>query len=73
MIIALIVLGIACINFMNLATARSSERAKEVGIRKTIGAQRFQLGIQFLGETVLLSLIALLLAVDFSIPCAALY
>ncbi|HLA59591.1 MAG TPA: FtsX-like permease family protein, partial [Puia sp.] len=63
LIIALIVLTIACINFMNLATARSSERAKEVGIRKTIGAQRFQLGLQFLGETVLLSLIALVLAV----------
>ena len=61
-IIALIVLSIACINFMNLSTARSSERAKEVGIRKSIGAQRFQLGIQFLGETVLLSLFALMLA-----------
>jgi putative ABC transport system permease protein len=65
LIIALIVLAIACINFMNLATARSSERAKEVGIRKTIGAQRYQLGLQFLGETVLLSLIALMLAVIF--------
>ncbi len=63
LIIALIVLAIACINFMNLATARSSERAKEVGIRKTIGAQRYQLGLQFLGETVLLSTIALALAV----------
>jgi putative ABC transport system permease protein len=63
MIIALIVLTIACINFMNLATARSSERAKEVGIRKSIGAQRFQLGLQFIGETVLLSMIALVLAV----------
>jgi putative ABC transport system permease protein len=62
MIIALIVLAIACINFMNLSTARSAERAKEVGIRKTIGAQRFQLGSQFIGETVLLSMIALLLA-----------
>ena len=62
MIIALIVLAIACINFMNLSTARSTERAKEVGIRKSIGAQRFQLGIQFLGETVLLSLIALIIA-----------
>lgn len=61
-IIALIVLIIACINFMNLSTARSAERAKEVGIRKSIGAQRFQLSLQFLGETVLLSLIALLLA-----------
>jgi len=62
MLIGLIVLAIACINFMNLSTARSAERAKEVGIRKSIGAQRFQLGIQFLGETIMLSLIALLLA-----------
>jgi len=62
LVIALIVLLIACINFMNLSTARSSERAKEVGIRKSIGAQRFQLGLQFLGETVLLSLIALCIA-----------
>ncbi|HEY2348361.1 MAG TPA: ABC transporter permease, partial [Puia sp.] len=61
-VIALIVLAIACINFMNLSTARSAERAKEVGIRKSIGAHRFQLGIQFLGETVMLSLIALLIA-----------
>lgn len=62
-IIALIVLLIACINFMNLSTARSTERAKEVGIRKSIGASRPQLALQFLGETVLLSLMALVLAV----------
>jgi putative ABC transport system permease protein len=62
-IIGLIVLAIACINFMNLSTARSAERAKEVGIRKSIGAHRFQLGTQFLGETVLLALIALFLAI----------
>jgi putative ABC transport system permease protein len=62
MVIALIVLAIACINFMNLSTARSAERAKEVGIRKSIGAHRRQLGLQFLGETVLLSLIALIIA-----------
>jgi putative ABC transport system permease protein len=62
MIIALIVLAIACINFMNLSTARSSERAKEVGVRKSIGAQRFQLGMQFIGETVLLSVLSLLIA-----------
>ena len=62
-IIALIVLVIACINFINLSTARSAERAKEVGIRKSIGAHRFQLAIQFLGETVLLSLLALVLAI----------
>jgi putative ABC transport system permease protein len=61
--IALIVLVIACINFINLSTARSAERAKEVGIRKSIGAYRFQLAIQFLGETVMLSLIALVFAI----------
>ncbi len=62
-IIALIVLIIACINFMNLSTARSAERSREVGIRKSIGAQRFQLLGQFMGETILLSLFALVLAV----------
>ena len=65
LVIALIVLAIACINFMNLSTARSSERAKEVGIRKSIGAQRFQLGFQFLGETMMLSIIALLISMVF--------
>lgn len=62
-IIALIVLAIACINFMNLSTARSAERAREVGIRKSIGALRNQLSIQFLSETVILALMALVLAV----------
>jgi len=62
-IIALIVLLIACVNFINLSTARSAERSKEVGIRKSIGAHRFQLAIQFLGETILISLMALLLAI----------
>ena len=61
-IIALIVLAIACINFMNLSTARSAERAREVGIRKSIGALRSQLSVQFLSETVLLALLALVLA-----------
>jgi putative ABC transport system permease protein len=60
--LAVIVLLIACINFMNLSTARSAERAREVGIRKTIGAMRYQLGSQFLAETVLLSFIALAIA-----------
>jgi putative ABC transport system permease protein len=70
-IIALIVLIIACVNFINLSTARSAERAKEVGIRKSIGAYRFQLAIQFLGETVIISLIALLFAlllVELALP-----
>jgi len=62
-IIALIVLIIACINFVNLSTARSSGRAKEVGIRKSVGAFRSQLSIQFLGESILLCLVALVLAV----------
>jgi putative ABC transport system permease protein len=65
-IIAMIVLLIACVNFMNLSTARSAERAKEVGIRKSIGAKRFQLSLQFLGETVLLSLFALVIALIFA-------
>jgi putative ABC transport system permease protein len=62
-VIALIVLLIACINFMNLSTARSAGRAKEIGIRKASGSGRFQLGLQFLGESVLLCLMALMLAV----------
>ncbi|WAC09889.1 ABC transporter permease [Dyadobacter pollutisoli] len=62
-VIGIIVLVIACVNFMNLSTARSTGRAKEVGIRKSIGAQRFQLAGQFIGESVLLSMIALVLAV----------
>ncbi|MBD3166510.1 FtsX-like permease family protein [bacterium] len=61
--IALLILGIACINFMNLATARSAQRAKEVGLRKVVGARRRQLIGQFLGEAVLLSLLAMILAI----------
>jgi putative ABC transport system permease protein len=62
-IIGLIVLLIACINFINLSTARSAERAKEVGIRKTVGAGRWQLSVQFISESVILSLLALMLAI----------
>lgn len=61
-IIGLFVLLLACINFMNLSTARSEKRAKEVGIRKAVGSQRTQLIWQFLSESVLLSLIAFALA-----------
>ena len=57
-VIALFILLIACINFMNLSTARSEKRAKEVGIRKVVGAQKGWLVSQFIGESVLLSLIA---------------
>ena len=60
--IALFVLMIACVNFMNLATARSVRRAKEVGIRKVLGAFRRQLIMQFIGEALLITLIATVLA-----------
>ncbi len=60
--IAFFILLIACVNFMNLATARSQRRAKEVGVRKVMGALRISLMLQFLGESLLLSGIALLLA-----------
>ncbi|HEY4108087.1 ABC transporter permease [Puia sp.] len=59
------VLLLACINFMNLSTARSEKRAKEVGIRKTIGSLRIQLITQFLSESVLLAVIALFFALIF--------
>ncbi|TMM52140.1 FtsX-like permease family protein [Maribacter algarum] len=61
-IIAIIILIIACINFMNLSTARSEKRAKEVGIRKVIGAERQALVGQFLGESILISFLAAILA-----------
>jgi putative ABC transport system permease protein len=61
-IIGTFVLLLACINFMNLSTARSEQRAKEVGIRKTIGSLRSQLIAQFLGESILMALLAFLLA-----------
>jgi putative ABC transport system permease protein len=73
-IIAIIVLVIACINFMNLSTARSAGRAKEVGVRKSVGAGRFQLGVQFIGESILLCLLALILAlglVKLALPWVA--
>lgn len=59
--IGLFVLLIACINFMNLATARSERRAREVGVRKVLGASRSRIIFQFLGEAMLLSLLAFLL------------
>ncbi|MFK7844467.1 MAG: ABC transporter permease [Rhodothermales bacterium] len=62
-LLAIFVLVIAGINFMNLTTARSATRAKEVGVRKAVGAQRFQLTMQFLGESVAMAFIALILAI----------
>jgi putative ABC transport system permease protein len=65
-IIAVFILLIACINFINLTTARATERAKEVGVRKVIGAARGQLIIQFLSESVVICLAAFLLSILFS-------
>lgn len=61
-VIAAFILLIACINFMNLSTARSEKRAKEVGIRKVIGAQREKLMLQFIGESIMFSFAAFLTA-----------
>ncbi|PCI63335.1 MAG: ABC transporter permease [Kordiimonadales bacterium] len=69
--IASFILLIACINFMNLATAKSTQRAREVAIRKVHGAQRFQLAAQFLGETIMVAIVGLLLGlvlVEISLP-----
>jgi len=60
---AVMILALACINFINLATARSEKRAKEVGIRKTVGSDRKQLVLQFLSETVLMAIISFMLAI----------
>jgi ABC-type antimicrobial peptide transport system permease subunit len=70
-IIAVVILLIACVNFMNLSTARSERRAKEVGIRKTLGSNKRQLVMQFFSESVILALIAFvlsLISVFFILP-----
>jgi putative ABC transport system permease protein len=61
-VIAFLILGMACVNFTNLATARASARAREVALRKVLGASRRQLMTQFLLESVLLAAVAMLLA-----------
>ncbi len=66
-IIAIFILLIACFNFINLATAKSLQRAKEVGIRKTIGAGKKQLIFQFIGETILLALISIIISACLSV------
>ncbi len=65
--IALFTLLIACINFMNLSTARSSKRSAEVGIRKVLGAEKSSLVRQFLGESIFMSFLAFLLAIVITI------
>ena len=66
-IVAAFILIIACINFMNLSTAKAAYRAREVGIKKVVGASRRSLILQYLGESVLLSLLSLILAVGLLI------
>ena len=61
-VVAILILLMACINFMNLSTARSTNRSREVGVRKSIGAQRSNLIFQFIAEAVFLSFIAMLFA-----------
>jgi putative ABC transport system permease protein len=70
-LIAIFILLIACINFMNLSTARSASRAKEVGVRKVLGSQRVTLVWQFLSESIIFSLLAMLVAlllIELSLP-----
>lgn len=62
-VIAIFIIVIACINFMNLATARSERRAREVGIRKSVGSRKHELIMQFIGESTFISFIAFALAV----------
>ncbi|WP_221394440.1 ABC transporter permease [Dyadobacter sp. NIV53] len=62
-IVAIFILLIACVNFMNLSTARSVKRAKEVGVRKVVGAERKFLIMQFLGESLIVSILAASLAI----------
>ncbi len=65
--IAFFILGIACINFINLTIARSLKRAKEIGVRKVIGGNRSRLILQFLGESMLLTFIAFLLGIGIAL------
>jgi len=68
-LIAVLIQVIACINFMNLSTARASQRAKEVGVRKVIGAGKFDLVKQFLGESFLLAFIGVIIALPLLYFC----
>jgi len=70
-IIALLILGMAVVNFTNLATARASQRAREVALRKALGASRRQLIVQFIGESIIVSVVAMLIAlalVELAMP-----
>ena len=70
-LIGLLILAIACVNYMNLATARSADRSREVGMRKVLGAMRKQLFYQFIGESFVVTILAILIAiilVNFLLP-----
>jgi putative ABC transport system permease protein len=62
-VVAVFILLIACINFMNMATAKAASRAKEVGVRKVVGAQRKSLILQFIAESTMVSLVAMIFAI----------
>ena len=64
-VVAALILAMACVNFTNLATARASQRAREVALRKVLGANRQQLIVQFVGESILVAAFAMLLALTF--------
>lgn len=73
-VIALLILGMACVNFTNLATARASQRAREVALRKVLGASRRQLVVQFLCESILIAAVAMVIAlaaVELALPYVA--
>jgi putative ABC transport system permease protein len=71
--IGVFVLLMACINFMNLATARSQHRAREVGVRKSVGSSRFQLIVQFMGESMIMATLSLLLGIVLVEVCLPFY
>lgn len=72
-VVAIFILVVACINFMNLATARSARRAKEVGLRKVAGAARAQLILQFLAESSIIAFIALTLSIALVLAALPLF
>ncbi len=72
-IVAIFILVIACINFMNMATAKAASRAKEVGVRKVVGAQRQSLILQFISESTLISLVSMMFAIGVTFALLPLF